>query len=326
MTATLIGPKSWSCTRDNQGDREYKVVYRVETSAATDGPAAVLLCPGLPAYGSTWSLDGDVDPWAWCRWNAEVKPDVDGEPNRFWTVELTFSSKYPDPSDRACKTAQVLDPLLEPIQIQGSFVKNKQEATADRFLNPIVNSAWEQIRGPHVEFDDNLPQVKFERNVANLDWPLLASMKNHVNMFPMWGQAARCVKLTDVTWSRKYYGLCYYYHTWSLTFDINPNSFDRDIMDEGTKALNGRWNNTTGHWDLVNIGGSPPDPNNPAHFCEFRDRTGNTTKCILNGHGLPVDVTEGAGTSVKTYGKIHVEFYDEADFSLLGLPATGWWE
>jgi hypothetical protein len=61
------------------------------------------------------------------------------------------------------------------------------------------------------------------------------------------------------------------------------------VLDEGTKALNGKWNYSTGVWDLLPVRpGVNPDPQNPSHFIRFKDRNGENAKVILDGEGRPV--------------------------------------
>ncbi len=283
-------------SRDSEGHRTYKVKYLVECAVA-DGPGIALRCPGLPFPGSRWVIDNEVDLWATCRWDADVTPLVsDGDPNTLFEIEFTFSTK---PFDRkSCKDTEITDPLLEPQKISGSFVKYTEEATTDRLGFPIKNSAHEQLRGPQVEFDANRPQVRIEQNVAILGLPIFSAMVDCVNAFPMWGLGPRKIKLSNVTWEKKFQGSCQPYYTRTLEFEIRYDGFDRDLLDEGTKVLHGHWNTTTGMWDLDNIAGAPPDKNNPNHFDRFKDRQGENCRVILNGQGIPSGIRVG---SQKTY-------------------------
>jgi hypothetical protein len=286
------GPTGWEVSRDEVGHRTYKVRYVVE-GLATDGPAAVLQTPGLPVPGDHWAIGDDVDLWAFCRWEATVKPRIEREPNPLWDVELTFSSKPPDL--KACRDQEIGDPLLEPMKVSGSFVRYQEEAYFDRFGSAVVNSAFEQIRGPQVEFDANRPQVRVEQNVADLQLSFIADLVDKVNAFALWGLPPRTIKLSNVTWERKFYGQCSVYYTRVLEFDIRADGgFDRDILDEGTKVLHGHWEELTGIYLLDAIGGFTPDENNPAHFDRFKDRAGENSRVILNGHGRPAGVLIGS--------------------------------
>lgn len=285
------GGTTWSGKRDEEGHREYTIKYLVLCNSR-DGPANVLNTPGLPRPGSRWLIDNDKDVWAFALWNATVTPVMKRGPNTAFEVEIPFSTKLPG---KACKDRQFENPLLEPPKISGGFNKYREEATKDRFGEPIVNSAHEQLRGPTNEWEAGRPTVSIELNVAKLDLTLLLSMAGTVNDAPLWGFGRRCVFLQHPSWERKFYGQCFPYYTLKLEFEINPNTWDRDLLDDGTKVLNGRWNNSTGRWQTLAIAGFTgavnPDPLNPSHFIKFKDRASNYTRVILDGAGKPYDPT-----------------------------------
>jgi hypothetical protein len=304
--------RRWSCARDRDGNREYKIVYRVfwQPDAGTmpdyDGPAAALQAVGLPQPGDPWTPDDDYpDPWAFCRQDANVTPVTpdDGGRTPVFDVELTFSTKN---DEKRCKDVQIDNPLDEPIKVSGSFVKAKEEALKDRFGQPIVNSAWEQFRGPQVEFDTGTDTVRVEMNVAALNLPLLAALKNHVNDRPVWGMPKRCVRFANYDWDRLFYGACTVYYRLKLDLEVDSRTFDRDLLDEAQKVLHGHWkaseagaavapcasSSTPGvhTWVLDPIDGGPPNPYNPSHFIRFTDPLGNAIRGVLNGRGLPAGV------------------------------------
>jgi hypothetical protein len=321
------GQKIATMNRDEDGHREYKIKYQVFSTTGTDLPAAVLQTPGLPLPYSFWLLDSDVDVFAWCKWDAEVVPgpgQVEGEPINLWNVDLTFTTK---PPKGYCRTIQVEDPLLEPIKISGSFVKYTEQVSRDRFGLPIVTSSYEQIRGPQVEFDKNRANVKFEYNVPSLNFALVASLVDHLNGQELWGLPPRTIKLSQWDWERQYWGQCSVYYKWTLHFDIRFDTFDRNVLDEGTKVLNGHWG-TDGRWKLDNINGQPPNPLNPQHFKRFQDRAGNTSRVILNGAGLPSGVEVGTGSVNPGYGATAVAIMDQTggtvEFVSVTNPGQGY--
>ena len=316
LTLRNGGLMSWSSNRDDEGHREYKCKLRINSNTGHDGPANVrtfieLLFP----VGTIWAFLDDVDLWAWRRPGDAITPEVDGEKNRYWAVELVFSTK---PLDR-CHDNPVEDPLLQPQIVSGRAIKFQEEAQEDRFGVPITNSAHEQIRGPQNEWDRNRSQIVVEQNVPVLEAELVDSMMDTLNDTELWGFQPRCVKLSDWSWQKRYFGQCETYYTRTLVFDTNTDTFDRDFLDEGTKALNGHWDENTGEWTLDNIAGAAPDPENPAHFIRVQDRNGNPMRVILNGEGVPIEVNPGTGTGGEP-GVIHVERYDESDFLLLAIP------
>lgn len=325
--AEIVGRRMWDGGQDDQGYRTFKIVWRIRTSF-TEGPNAVLDCPGLPVPGSPWSFDDDFNLSVWCLPKMGVKPivSVEGDPCNLWDLEQSFSNKPPPASQQqGCQDQSIDDPLLQPQKVSGSFVKYQEEATYDRFGEPIDTSSFEQIRGAQNEWDANRPSVVVEQNVATLGIEVFAPMIDSLNMFALWGVPARYVKLSDAKWEKKFYGLCYVYYTRTFTFDINYRGFDRDFLDEGTKVLHGHWGGE-GQWVLDEIDGQTPDYLNPSHYDRFKDKNGENCKVILNGFGIPSGVeygtSEGTTSDSGAPGSIHVEKYFEADFLLLGIPTT----
>lgn len=332
------GHRTWSGDIEEDGHRTYEVMWLVETDT-TDGPANVMQTPGLPLVGTPWIISADVDIYAWCRPGMKVKihDEREGEAATIWSVTQKFSTRPPAANARqGCGDIRIEDPLFEPQQVSGGFTKYTEEAKYDRFGTPILNSAWEQVTGPLVEFDANRPTVKIVQNVPSLQLELFAPMIDCVNSVPMWGLGTRRVKLSTVSWEKKYYGACQVYYTRTLDFDINYNTFDRSILDQGTKVLNGHWGRgSTGGtgegsgwvldllWNPETMDLEFPDPLNPSHFIRATDRNGNPISLILNGAGEPYDpVGSTVGTHDDTAGRLYIEKYNEANFFLLGIPAV----
>jgi hypothetical protein len=295
----LGGPRSWKGQSDEDGHREYRVLYLVQV-AAGEGPAAAMSAVGLPSVGSPYLIDGESDPWAWCRPNASAAAhqEREGETAIYYQVEVTFSSK---PLTR-CGDTNVSNPLLEPYELAISYSRYSEEATHDRFGDPIVNSAWEQIRGPQAEFDASRATVRITFNTLSLNLALVSSMLDTVNSHVLWGMSARTIKFSNLTIDRKFYGTCLKYYRVGYEFEVRREGWDRDILDEGTKALNGKWERATlpsgeevRKWVVQAIGQGAdegavmPDRLNPSHFIRLTDETGNPVKMILNGRGVPYD-------------------------------------
>jgi hypothetical protein len=327
----------WSGDRNKEGYRTFKATFLVESDDANDGPFTVLNTVGLPQEGDQWNFGNDNDQWAWCTPEAKITGhgNQPGEANPVYEVECTFTN-YPM---KRCQEVQIEDPLLEPMKISGSFSKYTKEATVDYQGSYFMNSAFERIHGPQVEFDANRPSVKIEQNVGNLELPLFSSMVDTVNDSPLWGLPARCIKLSNAPWERKIYGQCYFYYCRTFEFECAYETWDRQIEDEGTKVLNGHWLSSptqSPEWILDNLGGKPPNPKNPTHFRQFHDISGEAGRVILNGAGLPAYFVTFAdrpnrkgqksytGTSPASSdsGTINIQYYTESNFLLLGIPVS----
>jgi len=350
LGAGTFSKRKMSMQRDENGHREYKIKLRViSNDPQNDGPAVVAQTPGLPLPYSLWIIDNDVDTWAWCKWDLEIdqaQETLEGESDGQWDVGLTFTTKWPEwknstgqnDSGGSCRTEQVEDPLLEPFKISGTSVKYTEEQSKDRFGTIIASSSHERFRGPQVEFDKNRHTVKISMNVAVLNAPLVLGMLDHVNTNILWGLPPRTIKLSTWAWERKFWGTCTVYYTWTLDFDVRFDTFDRKIMDEGSLVLNGAYD-TNGKWHNVNIdanpvtgslGTTPPNPANPQHFCRYKDRFGNLRRTPLDGHGRPASTIVGSGTFGTGSSLVEtdppafffLQYYPEADFTLLGIPLT----
>jgi len=345
MTCVLInGQRSWAGSRNDEGHREYSVLHLVK-AAFLDGPSCVMQTPGLPMVGSTWLFDDDIDVWAWCTpyIKVSIHEEKEGEKNRWWKVENKYTTK---PISRC--DIQMQDPLTEPMKISGSFVKDKIEAQRDRFGFRIRSSSHEQIRGDTVMFDANRPTVHIEQNRLNLNLDILAALGDVVNDAPMWELPARCVKLSTTSWERLVYtqtvtpgtgtDSCTYYYKRSFDFDINFNTFDRKIQDQGTKVLNGYWAKVGNEfaWVVSEVApGVAANRNNATHFIRYKDPHGELSRVFLDGYGLPANVeiafNTGTGTGVGVSGTVGdnevaertIEYYPEADLlTLLSLPSS----
>lgn len=314
MSTTLKGVLDVKGDGDDEGHRTYTVRMMVESDSLLDGPNEVRLTPGTPIPGDIYLVNNDLDLWAFCtpKWTATGHDVKEGENVRFWILERTFTTKLPagGPGQRGrCNDNDIEDPLLEPPRINGSTTNKSEEITNDRFGASVTTSSHEQMRGPQLEFDMPTDKVSIEMNVASMAQINRAyALRNHVNYNQMWGFNPRCIRLAGVSFDVKYYGACYKYYTLKLEFETNPNTFDRDLLDEATKVLNGHWGNVdsgtgtgTGTfavgdtWILDPIGGEPPDPENPSHFIRATDRVGNPMKIVLNGYGVPAEVNVASG-------------------------------
>lgn len=317
------GPWKWDLVSDTEGYRTYHVWYRVEVDPALHGPLKASRCPGLPAVGSLWTEGALTDTEAFFTNEYQVSPLGRQGENSFYDVVKVASSK---PS-KDCSTEVGGDPLLTPNRVKVRTVNYQKEGVYDRLGNPIVNSAFEQIRGPQNEWDAHRLQVIIEQNVANMELDLVDSLMHNLNDGPLWGFDPRTVKLSEATIDPKYKANCDKYYRRTLVFDVSTE-FDRCLLDEGTKALRGYWDKdrsspTYGQYVIAEDEDGPygkVDPNNPRNFIRYQDWYGNNARVLLN-RGKPVDVSNSTtGTADDTPGRICVGYYPSGNLLLLGIP------
>jgi len=318
MVATVSdGAKWFTGSRDKEGHRYYTVLHHVKT-AAGDGPAIVMDAAGLPLIGSSYLVDNDSDSWAFCSPERKVtptRPQKIGEAPTHWTVESKFTTK---PSNR-CQDTTIEDPLQEPDRLGGSFVKYTREVTKTRSGTPVTTFSHEPFTGPQVEFDHNRPTVYIEQNVADLELDVFSQMIDTLNDATLWGLSSRKIKLSNVSWSRVLFGVCSFYYVRSLEFDVAYDGFDRELLQQGTKALHGFINPSSGQWQTYAVfganGTAEPDSANPMHFSRYKDANGENSTCLLSADGTPL----GTGSEALYFD---LEYYGESNFLLLGIPTT----
>lgn len=323
----MLGFYTWSGSRDKDGFREYKVSFKVlvdATAGVPSGPATALATPGLYLPGSPYAVGDDFDIDAICQWTADMKPMVE-ERTPYFIVEQIFSTRPNEKCINRIGTGTgtgnpANDPLSEPPRLSGSFVKYTEEKTKGKDGNFFKNSAHERIRGPLVEFDSNRLTINVTINESTLDLVGKTAIIDTVNSVPIWDFNERTLKLSNIVWQQKFSNDCTCYYETTYGFEMSPDGFDRIALDEGTKALHGEWNKTTGVWTLKNINGGAPNPNNPTHFIRITDFFDNPMRCILNGAGVPATTISGSGVGLE--GSIDIIYYPETDHlgEIPGLP------
>ncbi len=349
MTTEIVldAPRTIRLNRDVGGYRTYTMEHIVQGfdygGGIYPGPVEVLFTPGLPVPGNFYIMDNDADLWAWVRLNVDVDPfEHKSGPIKLWKVTNYISNMPPerwDPSGQEqrnaelmCANGQIEDPLLQPMKVSGSYVKDKKEATHDRFRKQLKSSSHEQLRGPQVEFEQPFPKIRIEQNVALLNLELCNRFfsMSMVNSQPMWGLPARAVRCATFDWEKLHYGLCYYYYKRVFEFECkvqrdldNPTQFiggwDRYDADEGTKCIKGKWIKDPAHIFYKHyVADSGVDATNPGDFIRFLDFNGNAARTLLTGDGYPVG-WEGE-PPFQAPAKIKIEKYEQDDLFQLGLP------
>ena len=304
MAGVSRGYDAWSMSRDEEGQREYKISFLVETLVA-DGPLIAAQATGLPAIGATWSYGNDTDSWAFCTPYTSITPvnSKKGEQVKYWRVEKKFSTV---PLKR-CQTTSIDNPLAEPQKISGSFADGARTTTKDKDGNPIQTTSFEPVE---VETPDILPTVRIEQNITTLQLDVFTPMISTLNNATLWGLSARKIRLAGASWERKYYGSCTAYYTRVFDFEVNFNTFDRDdIPDRGKKVLRGAWDED-GATYTATVGASASDP---LDYITAIDKNGNPTEHYLTAGGVP----SSSETFLST-----VQLLAESNFLLLGIPTS----
>jgi hypothetical protein len=253
--------------------------------------------------------------------SAQRHDHKEGEKHFWWLVSQTFSNKplsVNSTGGQRCHDTQIEDPLLEPAKVSGTFIKYTEEAVYDMNGLPLKTSSHEQLRGNNVEFDRNRPTVTIEQNVPNQTLDIFSPMVDHVNDAPLWGLPARTIKLSNVRWNKQFYGQCSIYYTRVLEFDIMYETFDRLLLDEGTKALNGHWHNGSGEgaqFTVTTTGGAITSATLAASGSGY-PKNATIGLAVLDGTGayggVLLAVTDGTGEVNELYSLGGTEYIYQA--------------
>lgn len=350
MPTEIQGPgiRKWSGKFDSEGHRDYTIVIRTKGGYG-DGPATHMTTPGLPLPGSIWLYENVVDPWAWCDGSDDCVGVEGNTRETFYDHTFKFStrprgqkeSKGDKPGEKQkCANVNVQNPLAEPAGTSGGFVRGTVEGIRDRHNKPLKYTSFEQITGPLAEFDESHDTVTVTQNVPNLQLGLVHSMRDHVHDATLWDLPARCWKLSEFTWERKLYGVCFFYYTRRFVFEgktrpelsVNGlptgtvlSGWDREVPDWSNKALHGHWDKTPApgsngcRWVVDNFpDGTVPDKDKPMHYDIIpAPKGGGNIRAYLS--------TSTRGSIAVSEADIHkltLEYYREANFLLLGIPTV----
>jgi hypothetical protein len=189
--------------------------------------------------------------------------------------------------------------------VHGGFVRYTEESNIDKDGNAVMSSSLEPIKGKAVEWDRNRPKISITLNTLALP----SVTMDVVNDAQLWGFSLRCVKLSNATYERLAYGLCSYYFRVTYDFDIDVRTFDREVLDEGTRVLKG--------YSADHEATDPKLPASarfdPANFETYTDKRGNPTTVFLDGLGAPA-------YDPANYVKIPIKKYPNYNMLLLGIP------
>jgi hypothetical protein len=202
---------------------------------------------------------------------------------RSWIVTATYGPWEP----------QGETPLSNPVEVESGSVQFERLVDQDWYTGEaVVNSAGDMF-DPPLTGDDSRQVLTFVRNEATFNNALALALKDTVNAGSWRGYGPRTVKASMPKASRQYHPQIGFYWRVSYEFHINPEKWDKVILDAGMRRLDP--SDATKQRPIVTKDGSPVSSPVP-----------------LDGSGAPLAV---GGTPVWKRFRVHVE----ADFSLFNL-------
>jgi hypothetical protein len=249
---------------------------------------------GLSAIGSLWNWnDGEeTDSYLFCHPDLDAtKLGPENEPGEYWKVKQKFSTKPIGESQGAFD-----NPFDQPPKTSGSFTRLTKKVWRDKDGAKVASSSHELY--DDFEVDNSRPTVSITLTLPSLPLTTYGAMIDTVNIAVLWGVAVRCIKLSNVSWSRTYNNNYGFVYEVTFEFEISWGTFDYITWDHGTKVLK--------------PGGTLTDP---THFNNYQDANGNLGMTLLDGSGAAV--TNANSATLQTF-----KYYAESNFLLLGIPAS----
>ncbi len=286
----------------------------------------------------------------------KLHQEREGERGYHWSVTLTFTNKPDGKRCKAAQVDNPLDVPPEVSMSfvryteEATADKDGNPITNSAFEQIRgQNNEWDMCRA-QVKIVQNVYDPQLDALLQMVDtvnsgtlWP--TTLAPGTGSYAHNGFPPRTVKLSEAPVEWLYTEDCAPYYRRTLVFDIRYrakvgitttfstvgtgtglqellvkdtefDTFDKEVMDEGSKALKGHWDYVTDTY-VVDAGA---DPTNPLHFTRMKDKKYENMRCPLNGHGVPANAKVQVGTgSVGVYpiGKILVQYYGESDFTLL---------
>lgn len=294
MAAFVIGgaPCDWSLSTDEEGHRDYNVIWQVQTDGPLYGPDDAMFCAGLPAPGASLNIGSCVDAYAYYQRKGSAKLKSRDQHRSIFLVETAFSTR----PVRRCETSNYENPLLEPHKVRGGADSFQREATVDKDGNALLNAAGQRFRGPAVQIEDGWPTIEVEQNVSWINLAFLAQYRYSVNNATFWTCPARTLKCKTFTWERLVIGACAaYYFRVATSFQINAEKWDLHLLEEG---------------DMVKIAGTTP-----AQFRRAKDPYEENVHVLLDAAG---NALAPGATPIYTDKRV----LKELNFSVVGWPAS----
>lgn len=298
------------------GARNYTRRFVVVVSSVNDGPATVKLATGIPrlyqVYATAAEFDrgafcinvnaerGEGDGWyKWtvtCDYSTELPKDVTGQMPQPPTGELPGSGTGTRGQDALPISLESVDnPLNQPTKYHWNTQKINVAKLVDRYQEPYVNSAGQQITNVPEE-TVYVSRLTINRNQTSYDHQLYTQYLGSVNDATFCGYAIGQVLFDEVeaydNWQvikSTGVGVHYWTVTFQLLFRDLPESvslLDNFNLDTAPHdAVAGAWDLLLldkGFYQQVDVGGG-------VHQLQLiRDKNGQpiSTEVMLDGFGV----------------------------------------
>lgn len=301
------------CDEDQNGYRDYTVVYRVITDAIT-GPNEALNYASLPTRNSFYSVAegvvSETNTGASFRGKG-IRYQGKDESRKIFLVTVKFSDNPGTGQDKDPEQPPGL-PWDAPADISTHSQKDKRAILLDLDGNMIASSAGEPY-DPVQEVDDTHYILRIVKNFLNIDLPFNASYRDAVNSDVFFGCAPETVKVeTPGAMERLWFGPQKYFRlTWEFALKSND-----DISEPGSPiAILDDWRIKLYDYGMYKLVGVAPNQKLEA----ITDLHGAklTAPRLLDNNGAVLGIGE---TPKLRRTPLGYRGYRSLPFAALGLP------
>lgn len=281
--------------------RTYSSTFRLFTNDVNDGASTVMIYSGLPKLGDPYLWGNSFDYGA--RMNALPVVRLEREDQsarKVWIATCTYTtmgrSQEEQPPD---------DPLSHPWKVSGDADEWTEEAQEDIYGTPLMNSAFQQLRGKQVERFRSRRKLTLSRNFPIVNQLWIDHYEGSINRSSVqilgMVYGPRHLYMRRITFTREWYayGTPYFPHTFQI--DVNKDGFNRKIVDKGTMN--------------VRVGGNPSVPGDMTAILDIV--TQDQVERYLNGNASPL-ATGALPVILKSPNGFQLE--DDEDWNAIGFP------
>jgi hypothetical protein len=253
MAVILVGERRQERQGEQRedGSRQYRRIFYVQTDRVTDGQMIVLQASALPQLFDGYNVTGEIDLQARCihrapkqigprNWEVEIEYDTKRDKKTQKDPKDDSSGNQTDPNDWWPKVSVTYEISQKPC------TTSMQEPTSQADGKPafigVVNSAGEPF-DPPVMMDIATPVLTFELSKQAFNWLQVADYVNAVNSDNFWGAQPRQFKICQISTpglsSRSVNQQTVYYYPVTIEMKFKRETWDIDVLDAGTYYLDG---------------------------------------------------------------------------------------
>lgn len=306
MAVTSVDKLVTRVQGQESGHRTYTSTWRAFTDSHLDGASTVMISTLLPQLGDPYLWENSFDYGARVNSLPVVRLErEDFTAKKQWIVTVTYTTQ-----GRTLEAQPPDDPLSWAWKVSGDADEWVEEATetipdADGNKTPIMNSAFQQIRGKEVEKFRTRRKWVLSKNFATVNQTFIDHFEGSINrstvrllgtVYP-----PKTLFMRRISFTREWYAYNTPYFPHTFNIDVNPDTFNLKITDKGTMK--------------VRDDGDPEDPQDMVPILD--DITKNQMERFLDGAAVPL--AKGAAYVILNDPN-GFQIYEDEEWNIIGFP------